>query len=378
MKAVLYFLPLLASASFVSSLPSLAAKESALPGSFVSEVSQLIATQLLNHNKDIDANQVYSPVGVVTILATLAEAADGETYSEFGQVLGFPKERQDLRAGFEPILAGYQKKDTGTGLPLFHTYFYVYRNNSAREDYKELLQRHYYTEMQELYSKEYDLEEQSNSTPEGSGTDGDSTEPSNSKDVIGFETLKRINLDDDAPVGTPNDNYGEEVINKEASKFDRDVDDKQYVEKPVALAEAEELQRERLTTEQTATDADSSSTDAPLEKLEKPAEITLTVKENLAEKQQNKRSDANAEQNPNVEENETVQEDEKLRKLPNEPNTAGNQVTDSEPEKVSLPLQKLENAVKTMVKEGADEIMIALESHLSSVARVCFRCSIFW
>ncbi|XP_017856322.1 PREDICTED: serpin B13 [Drosophila arizonae] len=383
MKAVLHLLSLLAGASIVYSLPSLGARENALPSSFASEASQLIATQLLKHNKDIDANQVYSPLGVATILATLAEGADGETYAEFGQVFGFPKERQQLRAAFEQALAVFQKRDTVDALPSFQTWFYVYRNNSVREDYKQLLQRHYYAEVKDINREESDWQEPSSLALEGSGTDGDGTEPSNSKDVIGFETLKRINVDDDAPIGISEDSYGEEVVNKEASKFDREVDDKQYVEKPVALAEAEQLQseREQLTTEQTATDADSSSssnTDAPVEKLEKPAEIALTVKENVAEKQQSKRSDANAEQNPNMEENETVQEDEKLRKLlPSEQSSAANQVTASEPEKVRLPLQKLENAVKSMVKEGADEIMIALESHLSSVARVYGGRSLF-
>lgn len=373
MKAVLHLLSLLAGASIVYSLPSLGARENALPSSFASEASQLIATQLLKHNKDIDANQVYSPLGVAAILATLAEGADGETYAEFGQVFGFPQERQQLRTAFEQALAVFQKRDTVDALPSFQTWFYVYRNNSVREDYKQLLQRYYYAEVKDINREESDWQEPSSLALEGSGTDGDSTEPSNSKDVIGFETLKRIKLDDDAPIGISEDSYGEEVVNKEASKFDREVDDKQYVEKPVALAEAEQLQ----STEQTATDADSSSssTDAPVEKLEKPAEIALTVKENVAEKQQNKRSDANAEPNPNMEENETVQEDEKLRKLlPSEQSSAANQVTASEPEKVRLPLQKLENAVKSMVKEGADEIMIALESHLSSVARVCLSC----
>ncbi|EDW67598.1 uncharacterized protein Spn100A [Drosophila virilis] len=382
MKAALCLLPLLACANIVCSLPPPPTKEDALPSMFASEASQLIATQLLKHNKDIDANQVHSPLGVASILAVLAEAAEGETYAEFGQVFGFPKERQDLRAAFQRILGSYQNRDAAVALPSFQTWFYVYRNNSVREDYKQLLQRHYYVEVKDINRQEYDWSEPNTSLQlEGSGADVDSTEPSNSKDVIGFETLKRINLDDDAPL-VPSDTYGEEVLNKEASKFDREVDDKQYVEKPVALAEAaeqlqrdQEREREQLTTELSATEAASSSTDAPVEKLEKPAEIALTVEENVAAKQQNKRSDA--EQNPNDEENETVQEDEKLRKLLNEPSNGGNQVTAGEPEKVRLPLQKLENAVKSMVKEGADEIMIALESHLSTVARAYSARSLF-
>lgn len=374
MKVAVFLPLLLASVASVWSLPT-AAKD-ALPTSFASEASQLIATQLLKYNKDIDANQVHSPLGVAAILAVLAEASQGETYDEFAQVFGFPKERSELRETFERVLASYQNRDAAVALPSFQTWFYVYRNNSVREDYKQLLERYYHVEVKDISRQEFDWSEPNTSLQlEGGDVEGGIiTEPSNSKDVIGFETLKRINLDDDAP-STISDTYGEEVLNKEASKFDREVDDKQYVEKPVALAEAElQLQRDseperELTTEETATTEADSTTNAPVEKQEKPAEIALTVEENVAENKQNKRSDGK--QRPSVEENETVQEDEKQRKQLDE--QSGNnpaQVTASEPEKVRLPLQKLENVVKTIVKEGADEIMIALESQLGAAARV--------
>lgn len=374
MKVTVFLPLLLASIASVWSLPT-AAKET-LPSSFASEASQLIATQLLKYNKDIDANQVHSPLGVAAILAVLAEASQGETYDEFAQVFGFPKERSELRETFERVLARYQNRDAAVALPSFQTWFYVYRNNSVREDYKQLLERYYHVEVKDISRQEFDWSEPNTSLQlEGGDVEGGIiTEPSNSKDVIGFETLKRINLDDDAP-STIGDTYGEEVLNKEASKFDREVDDKQYVEKPVALAEAElQLQRDseperELTTEETATTEADSTTNAPVEKQEKPAEIALTVEENVAENKQNKRSEGK--QSPSVEENETVQEDEKLRKQLSE--QSGNSpalVTASEPEKVRLPLQKLENVVKTIVKEGADEIMIALESQLGAAARV--------
>ncbi|KAH8417969.1 hypothetical protein KR222_009446 [Zaprionus bogoriensis] len=366
-------LPLLASVNFVWSLPSTA--KDAVPSSFASEASQLIATQLLKHNKDIDANQVHSPLGVAAILAVLAEASQGETYEEFSQVFGFPTERGALRDAFERILGSYQNRDAAVALPSFQTWFYVYRNNSVREEYKDLLQRYYHVEVKDINRQEYDWSEPNTSLQlEGGDADGGViTEPSNSKDVIGFETLKRINLDDDAPSAIGGDSYGEEVLNKEASKFDRDVDDKQYVEKPVALAEAElALQHEReqereLATEESTTEAADSTTIAPVEKLEKPDEIALGAEENVADKQQNKRSESK--QSPSVEENETVQEDEKQRKQ------LSPAVTASEPEKVRLPLQKLENVVKAIVKEGADEIMIALESQLGAAARVWLKSS---
>ncbi|KAH8312383.1 hypothetical protein KR044_010472 [Drosophila immigrans] len=375
MKAAILLLGI--SYCLAHSLPS-PAKEAEeappLPNWFASEASQLIATQLLKFNKDIDANQVHSPLGVASILAVLAEASEGETYEEFAKVFGFPKEREALRAAFAGILAGYQNRDAAVPLPSFQTWFYVYRNNSVKEDYKQLLQRHYYVEVKDINRQEYDWSEPNTSLQlEGSDADANAeaaaiTEPSNSKDVIGFETLKRIKLDDDEALPIRDgDSYGEEVLNKEASKFDRDIDDKQYVEKPVALAERERERERELTTE-------AATTEASDEKQEKPADIPLGMQENAEDKLQNKRSESN-EQNPNVEENETVQEDEKLNKPLIE--LSPNPVTAGEPEKVRLPLHKLESAVKTMVKEGADEIMIALESHLSSVARFYSGRSLF-
>ncbi|XP_022215050.2 uncharacterized protein LOC111069335 [Drosophila obscura] len=399
MKAVLCVLPLLA--ALVGCLPA-AEKEgpSSKGSSFAGKTSQLIAMQLLKFSKDIDANQVHSPLGVASILGVLAEASEGETYAEFTKVFGYPKDRAELRDVYRRVLGRYQNRDAAVALPSFQTWFYIYRNHSARAEFKELLQQHYFVDVKDISRKDYDWSEPDTSLqlqlqlqPEGSGSAGEeesgSTEqPSNSKDVIGFETLKRINLDDDVPVALPADTYGEEVLDKEASKFDREVDDKQYVEKPVAQAEAEQLQREQQAATSTEAEAEATTTEAAaeaaaeaVEKQEKPAAAIGAAGENLAEKQQNKRSDSdqgenqnqNESLNLNLEENETVQEEEKLRKV------VGNEaVTSGEPEKVRLPLQKLESAVKAASKEGhADEIMLALESHLSAVSRVYGARSLF-
>ncbi|XP_034662400.1 uncharacterized protein LOC117897567 [Drosophila subobscura] len=399
MKAVLCVLPLLC--ALVACLPTAEKESAGKASSFASETSQLIAMQLLKFNKDIDANQVHSPLGVASILGVLAEASEGETYAEFTKVFGYPKDRAELRAVYRRVLGRYQNRDAAVALPSFQTWFYIYRNHSARAEFKELLQQHYFVEVKDINRKDYDWNEPDTSLqlqlqPEGSGSEpgedgGLSTEqPSNSKDVIGFETLKRINLDDDLlPVAVPADTYGEEVLDKEASKLDREVDDKQYVEKPVAQAEAEQLQREQqatasTTTEEAEAEARTTETAADaaaeaVEKQEKPATVIAEAVENPAAKQQNKRSDNDSEenekQNLNLEENETVQEEEKLRKVVGSEATP---VTAGEPEKVRLPLQKLESAVKAASQLGsADEIMLALESHLGAVSRVYGARSLF-
>ncbi|KAH8232190.1 hypothetical protein KR032_001626 [Drosophila birchii] len=385
MKSVLCALLITLLISLGQGLPTSSQVKEDSAVSFAGRVSQLIALQLLKFNKDIDANQVHSPLGVASILAVLAEASEGDTYSEFQQVFGYPQDRDQLRETYKRILGSYQNRDAAVALPSFQTWLYIYRNHSAREEFKDLLQKHYYVDVKDINRQEYDWNEPNTSLqlPEGSAESAEgSTEPSNSKDVIGFETLKRINLDEeDTPAVPLADGYGQEIIDKEASKFDRDIDDKQYVEKPVAQAEAEQLQREQQQQQQ-----QSETTESNLEVESQPEATTIIInslvekqekpdmaaEENPAEKQQNKRSDQEESQIKNLEENETVQEEEKLAKI-----MAAPAVTASEPEKVRLPLQKLESAVKAVAKDGADEIMLALESHLSAVSRVYGARSLF-
>ncbi|KAH8382950.1 hypothetical protein KR009_005999 [Drosophila setifemur] len=385
MKAVLCAVFVTLLASFGHGLPTQSQSQTQDPGSFAGRTSQLIALQLLKFNKDIDSNQVHSPLGVASILGVLAEASEGETFAEFQQVFGYPKERAELRDIYKRILGSYQNRDAAVALPSFQTWLYIYRNHSAREEFKDLMEKHYYVEVKDINRHEYDWNEPNTSLQLQEGSTEDSsefnTESSNSKDVIGFETLKRIKLDDE-------DSYGQEIIDKEASKFDREVDDKQYVEKPVAQAEAEQLQREQAITtaeselesqpepEATTTTTNAGSESVGVEKQEKP---DMAAEENPAEKQQNKRSeqensDQEESQIKNLAENETVQEEEKLAKIPPAPAAT---LTAGEPEKVRLPLQKLESAVKAASKDGADEIMLALESHLSSVSRVYGARSLF-
>ncbi|XP_016981020.2 uncharacterized protein LOC108045999 [Drosophila rhopaloa] len=377
MKAVLCAIFVTLLATFGRGLPTQLEDES--QGSFAGKVSQLIALQLLKFNKDIDANQVHSPLGVASILAVLAEASEGETYSEFQQVFGYPKDRTLLRAAYKRILGNYQNRDAAVALPSFQTWLYIYRNNSAREEFKDVLEKHYYVDVKDISRQDYDWNEPNTSlqlSEEKDNTDSTegSTEQSNSKDVIGFETLKRINLDDEDIPAIPADGYGQEIIDKEASKFDRDIDDKQYVEKPVAQAEAEQLQKEQqqATTTESEFESQPEATTTTVVAVEKQEKPDMAAEENPAEKQQNKRSDQEESQIKNLEENETVQEEEKLAKIISDP-----AVTAGEPEKVRLPLQKLESAVKAVTKDGADEVMIALESQLAAVSRIYGARSLF-
>ena len=423
----------------ITALPTKSDSESTAQTSslYASKASQIIATNLLKSYNDIDGNQVHSPLGVTTMLAILAEATQGDTYDEFYKVLGYPKERASLRDSFGEILNKYQTTILSPD-PSFQTWLYIYRNFSAREDFKRIVQDYYYVDVKDINNEDYTGFE-----PDASLELGETT--NNSKDVIGFETLKRLKVDDDGDddvdarsigghttVGGYTDTYGEEFIEKETSKFDRFVDDKQYVEKPQIIEEIKQQQHQQQQQEienqeqdqQTDKDLKATTLANNAEELEEIGEIKETkqpalelaeklenldekpvadvtsnndnnvdndIAAGLATKDQSKRED-----DLNLEENETVQENEKILKNFKEDDVATSaaaaaeataiddasnadkllipiqEVLESnEPEKVTLPLEKLETVLDEASKEGSPpEIMLALESHVSSARSV--------
>ena len=245
-------------------------------------------------------------------------------------------------------MENYKYRENHPNSPSFQTWLHLLRNTTARGEFSQLIADNYFVEvdMPSIYDWSEDI-----------NLDLTTLASSNSKDVIGFETLKRINVDSDEEESASvtevkssdlTDGYGEEIVNKEASKFDRVVDDKQYVEKPVIL---EELQTQN---------------DEPKEDLN----ISITAAQaNVDSASKDKR-----EEDINIEENETVREDEKIRKYNENMEKLIMPIREvlesNEPEKLTLPLQKLDGDVESSVFKEPGEIMLAMESHISSVRQV--------
>lgn len=358
---------------------------------YASEASQIIALNLLRSYNDIDGNQVHSPLGITTMLAILAEAAQGDTYEEFSKVLHYPKDRSALRENFKNILGNYQGRVYGME-PSFQTWLYIYRNFTAHEDFKQLMQNYYYVDVKDINNNDYGWFDSTSSLDFESFP---STTTSNSKDVIGFETLKRLKYDDsivnvndinrDHPkeektMTTANsitDSYGDEIVEKETSKFDRYIDDQQYVEKPQIIKEQH--------VPVAATD-DVNKKPESKEKLEdvdeKPVAddvVSLQDAVNSSIGDQSKRED-----DLNLEENETVQEQEKIFKNLNS-NKNAEQISEellvpikdvldsNEPEKVSLPLEKLAAVLDEASKSSATDTAASLETHVCTARNVSER-----
>jgi hypothetical protein len=127
--------------------------------------------------------------------------------------------------------------------PQFKTWFYIYRNNTAEENFKKTLTEDYLVEIKDIERFEYNFD-----SPRTAEVD-DSL-PTNSKDILQFEDLKNtepkddkgsiegfdtLKIADDEPsveqAIADYDQLNKDEKNK-VSKFDKNVDDTQYVEVP--------------------------------------------------------------------------------------------------------------------------------------------------
>lgn len=148
--------------------------------------------------------------------------------------------------------------------PQFKTWLYIYRNNSVRDEFRNTLRTDYHVEVKDI--DRYDTvgwgDDDAAAIPSKTvnviekPTDKDAdkisqlmqlidpesiTDPDNSKDIVEFDTLKVNNSPDDDATRLIDDQ-------RDASKFDEVVEDKQYVEVP--------LIREQIAAQQQKQDID--------------------------------------------------------------------------------------------------------------------------
>lgn len=154
-----------------------------------------------------------------------------------------------VRAAYKSVLKSLQN-DSPLLAPQFKTWLYVYRNNTIEDDFKAVLSTDYYVEVKDIDRTTGPDQE---SDPVSDGVDrvpslgsldevstdrvdtvtvtlpiaGGSGAPNNSKDIPDFETLKHHNSIDET----------RKESQKDASKFDEVVEDRQYVEVPVIKKE---------------------------------------------------------------------------------------------------------------------------------------------
>lgn len=129
--------------------------------------------------------------------------------------------------------------------PQFKTWFYIYRNNTAEEDFKKILADDYLVEIKEIQRFDNNFD-----SLRFTDEENDAAQQTNSKDILQFDDLKNTEVKDEsgsidgfetlklADAQSSADQHSDDYdqLNKDekesVSKFDRHVDDTQYVEVP--------------------------------------------------------------------------------------------------------------------------------------------------
>ena len=216
-------------------------------------------------------------MGFSTILTILGEGSRGETLTEINNVLGLPNNIEQIRDTYKDVL-GRLQGDNPHSAPQFKNWFYIYRNNTVEEDYKKIIADNYLVDVKEINREFYDWNDPETSENANVNEEDDHLSV-NSKDIEGFEDLKKSKPFENEPQLDL-----EDIPEKECSKFDKEVDDKQYVEVPV-IKEEIERQNEGSDSENTIFDeqnetflSEDNSGNIKSEPNEKPEKFKIPIK----------------------------------------------------------------------------------------------------
>lgn len=182
--------------------------------------TNVITSTVLKNNIDSEENLVFSPFAFSTILTQISEGAKDDTLKQIQDTLRYPSDMTKVRGQYYETLKRLQG-DSPLKAPQFKTWLYIYRNNTAEDEFKKILKESYFVEVKDIDRDFYNWNEPKTSLP--------SEVNSNSKDILGFEDLKSS---EPIKEGETPDFPNETTIDKECSKFDEVVEDQQYVEVP--------------------------------------------------------------------------------------------------------------------------------------------------
>lgn len=139
-----------------------------------------------------------------------------------------------MRNTYRSVLLDFAGNDSIIA-PQFKTWFYIYKPNTARDEFKKILIDNYLVEIKDIEKFDFDF---------GSSRVDQYSESSNTKPVdetLEFDDLDTLKIDDlDTTVKDANADYDQidKTEKSKVSKFDKEVDDKQYVEKSEIPTEA--------------------------------------------------------------------------------------------------------------------------------------------
>lgn len=182
------------------------------------------------------------------------------------------------------MLTAYAGNDSMIA-PQFKTWFYIYKNNTVDSAFKELLIKDFLVDVKDIDRINFDFDSTRN---DQFYSDEKST---NSKDILQFDELKNSKTDefgnidgfDDLKIEDGEDSSSVSIaiadydqIDKDekskVSKFDREVDDKQYVEKSKITVELKE-QEEQSEVKDEESESGPEKISLPIKKIDDSMEI---------------------------------------------------------------------------------------------------------
>lgn len=200
----------------------------------VGQATNLLATKILKGGIDNEKNFVFSPFGLSTILTILGEGAGEETENDIATFFKYPSDRNLIRSNYKKLLEPFQGSEPHS-IPQFRTWFYIYKNNTVEDEYRKLIEENYFVSVKEIERDYVDTESTTAAAAAAQQNDqqqSSSAAPellktlesgkNNSKDIVEFDEVKAES--DTAVDETRIDDQ------KDASKFDEVVEDRQYAD----------------------------------------------------------------------------------------------------------------------------------------------------
>ncbi|XP_075984630.1 serpin 100A [Anticarsia gemmatalis] len=129
--------------------------------SFVGEATNELSTAIFQGYIDDDRNIAFSPLGYSAILAILAEGAQGETREQLVSALHLPQDPMLTRKTYRYIMERLKNThEYKYNQPELKNYFYIYKNYTINDDYKQILEDYYLTEVRsvERYNPEQHMQ----------------------------------------------------------------------------------------------------------------------------------------------------------------------------------------------------------------------------
>lgn len=159
-----------------------------------------------------------------------------------------------------------------TLIPQFKTFFYIYKNNSVDQEFRNMLINDYLVDVKDIerFDMDFDSTRSEQAAPSSNSKDifqFDDLKNSDPNDLNDFDSLKIADIDSTVDDAIADYDQLDKDEKSKVSKFDKEIDDKQYVEKSEIVTEMPENDEATLTT-----------TDGVSENESGPEKITLPIK----------------------------------------------------------------------------------------------------